>query len=364
MSYASTIQALSGLVSYWRLNENVGATTIADSSGNSNTGTVSGTITFGKTGLLIGTSVTSAEGDGTTGLASVPDSSTILTLGSNLANGFWWIFWYKFDSVVNGTAFQRPFGANGLAGINSLRVILNSNAAGSASNGDIAVFISDTTNKRIRGGTTSLSSAVNIRDGNVHQIAGYVDVANQAVTMWVDGVSQATSVTLAETPATFINLTVPLYVLAGNNNGAGIAWCYDILQEIAIGTGALTTGQVQASYAAGRLLTITGVTCSDHTANGSTDVTSNLQWGSAALVGVVSPDTVTIDHSASTGTAAQSTAGTGIAVTVAGTALGGAQGPTYSLTQPTGVTVNIVAAPSSSVLKRANQLGSWMTCGY
>src|SRR5207253_2894760 len=63
----------------------------------------------------------------------------------------------------------------------------------------------------------------------------------------------------------------------------------------------------------------------------------------AALVGVITGDTVTLTSTGATGTFASKDVGTGITVTVSGLTLGGAQAGDYTLTQPT-TTANITPA--------------------
>ena len=80
-------------------------------------------------------------------------------------------------------------------------------------------------------------------------------------------------------------------------------------------------------------LTVTGVTANDKTFDGNT--TEILNTGSAALVGVVSGDIVTLNTTGATGTFATSSVGTGILVTVSSLTIDGASSGNYTLTQPT-----------------------------
>ncbi len=88
-------------------------------------------------------------------------------------------------------------------------------------------------------------------------------------------------------------------------------------------------------------LTVTGITAANKVYNASTAATLNTS--SAALVGVVSGDTVNLNTAGATGTFASKNAGTGIAVTVAGPTISGAQAGDYTLTEPT-TTANITPA--------------------
>jgi hypothetical protein len=85
-------------------------------------------------------------------------------------------------------------------------------------------------------------------------------------------------------------------------------------------------------------LTVTGITASSKVYDGTT--TATLDTTGASLVGVFHGDSVTLDTSGASGTFASTAVGTGIAVTISGLTLGGAQAADYTLTQPT-TTANI-----------------------
>ncbi|MEI6378216.1 MAG: YDG domain-containing protein [Candidatus Falkowbacteria bacterium] len=82
-----------------------------------------------------------------------------------------------------------------------------------------------------------------------------------------------------------------------------------------------------------KALAVTGITANNKTYDGNTAATLNV--GSAALVGVISGDTVNLNTGAATGTFATASVGTGILVTVSGLAIMGPNAGNYSLTQPT-----------------------------
>src|SRR5207244_13395363 len=70
-----------------------------------------------------------------------------------------------------------------------------------------------------------------------------------------------------------------------------------------------------------KALTVSGVTAANKVYDSTT--TAALNTGSAALVGVVSGDTVTLSTAGATGSFAIKDVGNGIAVTVSGRTLGG-----------------------------------------
>lgn len=88
-------------------------------------------------------------------------------------------------------------------------------------------------------------------------------------------------------------------------------------------------------------LTVSGVTAADKTFDGTTAAT--LDFTSAALVGVASGDTVTLNSSGATATFATASVGFGKTVTITGLALGGTHAAHYTLTPPT-TTASITSA--------------------
>src|SRR5207249_3200287 len=85
-------------------------------------------------------------------------------------------------------------------------------------------------------------------------------------------------------------------------------------------------------------------------------VTATPNTGSAALVGIISGDTVTLNSGSAAGTFASAGIGTAKTVTVSGLTLGGADAGNYSLTQPT-TTADITAkALTVSGITASNKL--------
>ncbi len=95
-------------------------------------------------------------------------------------------------------------------------------------------------------------------------------------------------------------------------------------------------------------LTVTGLTVNSKVYDGTTG--GSLNTNGYALNTVISGDVVTLVTNGSTVTFASPNVANGINVTVSGLSLGGAQAGNYSLTQPTGLTGNIIPAGSSVAL--------------
>lgn len=86
-------------------------------------------------------------------------------------------------------------------------------------------------------------------------------------------------------------------------------------------------------------LTVSGLSAVDRIYDATTSVALS---GTAALVGIIGADTVTLGGTA-TGTFATKNIGTNKAVTVTGLTLGGADSGNYTITQPTGLTATVAA---------------------
>src|SRR5206468_9741635 len=80
-------------------------------------------------------------------------------------------------------------------------------------------------------------------------------------------------------------------------------------------------------------LTVTGVTASNKVYDRAT--TATLSTGRAALVGVISGDTVTLGTGSAAGAFARAAVGTGKTVTISGLTISGTDASNYLLTPPT-----------------------------
>jgi len=89
------------------------------------------------------------------------------------------------------------------------------------------------------------------------------------------------------------------------------------------------------------VLTVSGISAANKVYNASTSATLNMSG--ATLAGVINGDTINLDTSTAIGTFASDNVGNGIAVTVAGLTISGAQAGDYTLSQPS-TTANITPA--------------------
>ena len=102
-TYQSTILGTPGLVSWWRLGDEAGSTTIADSVG-TNTGSISGA-TLGVPGSIFGDPTTAASFNGTSDYASAPLDLS----GTNQVTIEFWLNWNAF---ANDDALALEFTPN------------------------------------------------------------------------------------------------------------------------------------------------------------------------------------------------------------------------------------------------------------
>jgi hypothetical protein len=127
------------------------------------------------------------------------------------------------------------------------------------------------------------------------------------------------------------------------NKNAGVGKTVTVAGLTISGTDAANYTLTQPTTTASILeksLTVTGITANNRVYDRTTAATSLLVKSSAALSGVVSGDTVTLDHSGATATFATKTVDTSKIVTITGITIGGADAANYTLTQPT-TTANI-----------------------
>lgn len=151
----------------------------------------------------------------------------------------------------------------------------------------------------------------------------------------LDGVISGDSVTLDPTFAAgyFTNDTVGTGVevdISGLDITGASAGNYTLVQPI-------TSANITPAG-----LTVSGITASDKVYDGTTAATLNT--GSAALVGVITGDIVTLDATSAAGVFADKNVGAGKTVTISGLAIAGTDAGNYTLTQPT-ATASITAAP-------------------
>ncbi|HSZ54922.1 MAG TPA: YDG domain-containing protein [Tepidisphaeraceae bacterium] len=199
--------------------------------------------------------------------------------------------------------------------------------------------------------TITYSYAANGSFNGVTDTSKTLTITPKALTVTATGVNKVydgtttASATLADSPINgdVVTASFTSAAFSDQNVGNGKTVTVSGIALSGAGAGNYTPASTTASTTANitaKNLTVSGVTASNKPYDGTTAATLN--FGSAALVGVVTGDTVTLNTASATGTFASKVVANNVTVTVAGLALSGAQATNYTLTQPT-TTANITA---------------------
>jgi hypothetical protein len=212
-SYASTVLATPGLVSYWRMDETSGTT--AHDQKSVNPGTYTGAYTLNQPGALVGDSDAAASFDGASGLVTVPDNAS-LQFGTGDFSVEAWV-----KTTASG-AGDHPIISNNSASYEYTLYL----------NGGVP---------RFRVYPAVVSGSTSIADGKWHYLVG-VRSAGVAY-LYVDG-------TLASSgPATNIASPNGNLCIGGDSfNGVYLAATID---EAAVYNTALSAGTIQNHYNSG-----------------------------------------------------------------------------------------------------------------
>ncbi|MCX6953369.1 MAG: YDG domain-containing protein, partial [Verrucomicrobia bacterium] len=201
--------------------------------------------------------------------------------------------------------------------------------------------------------------------GNTGQAALTLTVAPASLT--VAGITAADK-TYDATPAATLTTTgaALVGVASGDVVTLGTSAAVGVFADKLVGTGKTVTvsgltlgGAAAANYTlvqptatariSARGLTVTGITAANKTFDGSTSATLSL--GSAALVGIISGDTVTLVTAGATGAFATAAVGSNQTVTVSGLTLAGTDAANYLITPPTTTaTISAVFVPPPPII--------------
>jgi len=343
------------------------------------TGTPSGTVTFKDGSTTLGTGTLNASGTAafstnkifattaTHSITAVYGGSTNFagSTSSALSQAV-----AKLALMVSGiTASNKVYDAKTTATLNTngaalVGVITGDTATlgGSAAKGtfsDKAVGTGKTVT--VSGLTISGASAGNYtltqptRTANI--TARTLTVTAKGVNKVYDGTTNAT-VTLSDNRVSGDVLAVGYATASFTNRNVGTGKPVNVGGITLSGTDsasylpATTTASTTASITAATL-TVSGIMAANKVYDAKT--TATLNTNSAALVGVITGDAVTLSIGAAKGTFSDKTIGTGKTVTVSGLTIGGTNSSNYKLTQPT-TTANITARPLTVTVSGANKV--------
>ena len=224
-------------------------------------------------------------------------------------------------------------------------------------------------NKNVGNGKTVTVSGLTISGANSgnYTLTQPVTMANitartltvtaKGVNKVYDGTTKAT-VTLSNNRVSGDVLSVSYAAASFANKNVGTAKIVSVSGITISGTDstnyalAATTVSTTANITAAKL-TVSGITANNKVYDAKT--TATLNTTGAALVGVMSGDTVTLNTSRAKGTFANKNVGNGKTVTVSGLTIGGASSGNYTLTQPT-TTANITTRALTVMAKGVNKV--------
>ena len=246
--YPSIVKADAPLM-YYRCNETSG-TSLADASGNGNTGTVAGGVSFGSAGVFLYD--TDAAIDLSSGTAAA--TGVIVTPGFTVAGTTNWTFeaWVKSTSSSTQEIFEWVSGVTaGQMYVTSLLVV----------NGRVVLQYGaqSTTTPGPTGGAAVVTSTTAVNDGGWHHVAvtlaGNVAAGACTYSVYVDGVLAGTPWTTAAYGWNGTSVVGAVYSYA---SGPGIytttpAWIGS-MDELAVYPTVLSAARIAAHSAAGWLL--------------------------------------------------------------------------------------------------------------
>lgn len=218
---------------YWHLNETSG-TTVGDSSGNGRSGTITGTPTYGVTGLT-------NDGGTAIKLANGAYITTALDTAQQTANRSFEA-WVRAGSNISPTSSGIPIGMIASDGVTGGLEFGQINAAD-----DVWFRRVDGAGNRVTASINGLSGAGTLFDGKVHHVVETYDGAH--IVVYIDGAQVAS---VAATGALGWTNTAGGFMLNGYFDGTTrftlANWTYD---DVAIYPVALAAARVSAHYTAG-----------------------------------------------------------------------------------------------------------------
>lgn len=224
-------------VGYWRLGEASG-TSAADSSGNANAGTYTGTVTLGQSGALAmepdGSSNAAALFDGSSGFVDLGLARLIGT-DSSLSGNFSVELWVKANGAA---AFAYLFNQANSAAVNAITG-MNLNGAGVGYG-----FVIRNDAGTILSLSEGAAAPSRLTDNVWHHV-----VFTRAGTTWcifVDGVQTATNTTFAPSGTYTCD-----QVSIGRRSSASGQYAAAILDEVVVYPAALSAARIAAHYNAG-----------------------------------------------------------------------------------------------------------------
>jgi len=227
----------SGLVYHWKLDEKSGSS-IAGSAGG-----VTGTWSDGTGNDVAQEAVTGRIGGGIAfdGSDDRISTGTLGTFASNMENGpRTFTMWVKTSSASPMSAM----GVFNAGNTTALRIWVNQDQNDVNTQGSLSLFSRGAggASDELRGG---VSVNTGISDGNWHHYAVTMDIPNNTLGFFVDGVQYTTGYTDQEMPGITENFSVPLMIGATNNNGTAGQFFNGSLDDVRIYDRGLSAAEIQ-----------------------------------------------------------------------------------------------------------------------
>ncbi|WED66275.1 YDG domain-containing protein [Synoicihabitans lomoniglobus] len=280
--------------------------------------------------------------------------------------------------TLSANITAKPLTVTGVTGVNKAYDSTTTGALNTSGHALVGVESGDTVTLDAAGGTGTFADE-HVNTGITVTASGLAlagaDAANytltqptgltaaiSAIPLTITGVTASGKVYDGNTTATLVNTSAALSGTIGGDDialGSGSATATFASANIGTGITVTPTGYALSGTDAGNYtlaqptgltaditakgLTITGISASGKTYDATT--AAALNTASATVVGKVGSDDVSADFGSATGTFADKTIGTAKAVTVANVSLSGTAAGNYTISQPTGLTADITAAP-------------------
>ncbi len=226
---------IDNIVSYYKFDDNAANTNVDDEL-DANEGTLGGGETTAGVSVA-GKIGTAFEFDGN----DYVNIGNLSNLGSNLGDGVSWSLWIK----TTATAVQYFYGVYPGSVSGYWYLAINQKYDGTDDPGKIATRLYDNDGNDMAGGTTN---DINFRDGAWHHIVITTDGPGNAVTIYLDGNSQAISYLTQNTPDNFVNYSENIFIGARSNTGSPDFIFVGALDEFGIWNKILSPAEVTALW--------------------------------------------------------------------------------------------------------------------
>jgi hypothetical protein len=147
-------------------------------------------------------------------------------------------FWIKTTSTAQGWFLGTRNGAS----ITRLDARINTNSGGTQSTGSIQGFMIDDSNLSLIFG---VNTDTGITDGLWHNVLIVWDVPNNTGRIYIDGVSQSITINLAQSPASFSDLSKNMFIGGFNDGGAPLTPIVAQIQQLTLFDTAITDSEAE-----------------------------------------------------------------------------------------------------------------------